>query len=64
MENSWARPQTRRPSQAPRQQAPTVVAATQAVEAVVKSDFTTEKGEPPSSEEDSAPANHSDAENA
>jgi len=62
--NPWALPQTRRPTQAPRQQAPPVVVATQAAEAVVESDSTTEEGEPPYSEEDPAPASHSDAGNA
>jgi len=64
MANPSARPQIRRSTQAPRQQARPVVAATQAAEAVVESDSTTEEGGPSHSEEDPAPAPHSDAGNA
>jgi len=63
MANPWARPRIRRPTQAPRHQTP-LVAATRAPEAVVEGDSTTEEVEPSHSEEDPAPAPHSDAGNA
>jgi len=61
MANPWAPPQTRHPTQAPQQQAPRIVAATQAAKEVVESDSNSEVGEPSHSEEDPAPAPHSDA---